>query len=73
MRAGVLCLLIGIAASQAVYQRPQNQDCVANSTIPTNTPTNFFPGQYQSQGLNKSLSGNRVNVRTAWLMLLSHW
>ena len=62
MRAAVVCLLIGVAASQAVYQRPQNQDCVANATIPTNTPTNFFPGEFQAQGLNTTLQASRVNV-----------
>ena len=61
MRAAVLSLLISLAASQAVYQRPNNSDCVASSQI--SNPTNFFPGKYQVGGLDTTLQqDNRVNV-----------
>ena len=54
MRAALLCLLIGTAASAALYQRPINQDCV--SSAPASSAVNYFPDQYQVQGL----SGNTV-------------
>ena len=58
----MLCLLLGLAASQAVYQRPVNSDCV---TTAVSNPTNFFPGQYQVQGSTNtqtSVQANNVNV-----------